>query len=93
MRQGSSEDLATTYGELKCSSFQKLCDYLKAHMSFGTDSKFLDIGSGLGKPNLHVLLDPGVEYSFGVEDMRLRWALSMLNLKACSPNALRRLQG
>ena len=50
-------------------------------MSFGTDSKFLDIGSGLGKPNLHVLLDPGVEYSFGVEDMRLRWALSMLNLK------------
>ena len=36
---------------------------------------------GLGKPNLHVLLDPGVEYSFGVEDMRLRWALSMLNLK------------
>ena len=54
---------------------------MKQHMSFGTESKFLDIGAGLGKPNLHVLLDPGVEYSFGVEHINLRWALSMLNLK------------
>jgi len=68
------------YGEVTMGSFQKIVNYLKRDMAFNQDSIFLDIGSGLGKPNFHVLLDPGVQYSFGVELESLRYALSLHNL-------------
>jgi hypothetical protein len=69
------------FGELTSGSFQRICSFLKAEFGFGTDSNFLDLGAGLGKPCLHVLLDPGVQYSFGVEVHELRWVLSLENLK------------
>jgi len=68
------------YGEITIGSFQRVVNFLKTKLGFDQDSLFLDIGSGLGKPNFHVLLDPGVQYSFGVELEALRYSLSLHNL-------------
>jgi len=68
------------YGEVTTGSFHKIIKFLKLNLGFDHNSIFLDIGSGLGKPNFHVLLDPGVKYSFGVELESLRYALSLHNL-------------
>ena len=78
---GGSGSGGSVYGEITSHSFQKICSYLKQHMNFDRTSYFLDIGAGLGKPSLHVLLDPGVQFSFGVEIEHHRWVLSMWNLK------------
>lgn len=40
------------------------------------------MGSGLGKPNLHVAVDPGVQVSYGIELEELRWHLSLHNLRS-----------
>lgn len=68
------------YGEVTIGSFQRMVNFLKENLDFDGESIFLDIGSGLGKPNFHVLLDPGVRYSFGVELEALRYSLSLHNL-------------
>jgi len=62
-------------------TFQKIVNVLCQHTGFDASSSFLDIGSGLGKPNLHVALNPGVQLSFGIEVEELRWQLSMHNLR------------
>lgn len=64
-------------------TFQKIINCLVDRLDLGPSSSFLDIGSGLGKPNLHVAVEPGVRVSFGVELERLRWQLSMHNLRHC----------
>jgi len=69
------------YGEVTMGTFQKVVDALAEHTGFDSSSAFVDIGSGLGKPNLHVALNPGVRLSFGVELEELRWQLSMHNLR------------
>lgn len=68
------------YGELTVGSMQKMVDLMKTHTDFGPDSRFIDVGSGLGKPNLHVTQDPGVEFSYGIEMEHVRWILGMSNL-------------
>ena len=68
------------YGELTIGSMQKMIELMKIHTEFGPDSRFIDVGSGLGKPNLHVAQDPGVEFSYGIEMEHVRWALGMSNL-------------
>jgi hypothetical protein len=45
-----------------------------------TESRFIDVGSGLGKPNFHVAQDPGVRISIGIELEEIRWQLAMQNL-------------
>ena len=67
------------YGEITASSMQKMINLLKAHTAFNANSRFIDIGSGLGKPNLHVAQDPGGQFSFGIEIKRIRWMLSLHN--------------
>jgi hypothetical protein len=69
------------YGEVTMGTFQKVVDALCEHTGFDASSSFVDIGSGLGKPNLHVALNPGVRLSYGVELEELRWQLSMHNLR------------
>lgn len=69
------------YGEITMGTFQKVVDALAEHTGFDASSSFVDIGSGLGKPNLHVALNPGVRLSYGVELEELRWQLSMHNLR------------
>jgi Histone methylation protein DOT1. len=69
------------YGELTVGSMQKMIELMKIHTNFGKDSRFIDVGSGLGKPNLHVTQDPAVEFSYGIEMEHVRWMLGMSNLK------------
>lgn len=69
------------YGEVTMGTFQKVIDALALHTGFDASSSFIDIGSGLGKPNLHVALNPGVKLSYGIELEQLRWQLSMHNLR------------
>lgn len=69
------------YGEITQNSFQRVVDFMKEHCELSERSLFLDVGSGLGKPNFHVAIDPGVEVSYGVELEELRWHLSLHNLK------------
>ncbi len=57
-----------------------MINLMKVHTGFDSSSCFIDIGSGLGKPNLHVAQDPGVEFSLGIEVKKLRWMLSLHNL-------------
>lgn len=68
------------YGELTVGSMQKMIELMKVHTDFGPESRFIDVGSGLGKPNLHVAQDPGVEFSYGIEMEHVRWVLGMSNL-------------
>ena len=71
-------DGGAIYGEITASStMQKMINLLKAHTAFNANSHFIDIGSRLGKPNLHVDQDPGVGFSFGIEIKRIRWMLSL----------------
>ncbi|GMF24553.1 unnamed protein product [Phytophthora fragariaefolia] len=70
------------YGEITQASFQRVVDYLKENCELSEASRFLDVGSGLGKPNFHVAVDPGVEVSYGIELEELRWHLSLHNLRS-----------
>ncbi|KAE9008034.1 hypothetical protein PR001_g16810 [Phytophthora rubi] len=70
------------YGEITQASFQRVVDYLKDKCELSESSRFLDVGSGLGKPNFHVAVDPGVEVSYGIELEELRWHLSLHNLRS-----------
>lgn len=49
-------------------------------------SRFIDVGSGLGKPNFHVAQSPGVRISVGIELERIRWQLAMYNLGQILPH-------
>jgi hypothetical protein len=69
------------YGELTVGSMQKMVELMKIHTKLGPESRFIDVGSGLGKPNLHVAQDPAVEFSYGIEMEHVRWMLGMSNLK------------
>jgi hypothetical protein len=44
----------------------------------GEDSMFIDVGSGLGKPNFHACQDPGVRVSIGIELEEIRWQVRLL---------------
>lgn len=61
------------YGEVTQKSFARIVNMLKTECELDTTSTFIDIGAGLGKPNLHVALDPGVKASVGVELGGERW--------------------
>ena len=65
------------YGEVTQKSFARIVDLLKTKCELDSSSTFIDIGAGLGKPNLHVALDPGVKASVGVELGGERWWQSM----------------
>ena len=75
------------YGELTSGSMQTVIDLMKQYTDLGPLSKFIDVGSGLGKPNLHVMYDPGVAFSYGIEMERSRFMLGMTNLNAVVKNS------
>ena len=79
-RLGGNGSGGAIYGELTVTSMQKMINLMKEHMGFDKNSRFIDVGCGLGKPNLHVAQDPGVEFSYGIEMERVRWLLGMHNL-------------
>ncbi len=53
--------------------------FLQDKTGFDENSSFIDVGSGLGKPNFHVAHDPKVEISYGLELEKVRWELSITN--------------
>lgn len=69
------------YGELTRQSMQNVTEFMCLEGELGPDSIFIDIGAGLGKPNLHVALDPQVRFSVGIDHENVRWQLSLHNLK------------
>jgi hypothetical protein len=71
------------YGELTKHSMQKVIDLMVKTTGFSSSSRFIDVGSGIGKPNLHVAQYPGVEFSCGIELEHCRWSLGMTCLNAC----------
>ena len=54
-------------------SMQRVANFLVDQCEMGPESRFIDIGSGLGKPNFHVSESPGVRLSLGIELEELRW--------------------
>lgn len=78
---GGNSSFGPIYGELTMGSMQKMINLMKEHTSFDNTSRFIDVGSGVGKPNLHVAQDPGVELSYGIEVEGDRWLLSMHGLQ------------
>mmetsp|Transcript_48869 Transcript_48869/g.59113 ORF Transcript_48869/g.59113 Transcript_48869/m.59113 type:complete len:401 (+) Transcript_48869:82-1284(+) len=68
------------YGELTVGSMQKVIDIMKDKLEFTAGSRFIDVGCGLAKPNMHVVQDPGVEFSYGIELNKERWFLGLHNL-------------
>lgn len=67
------------YGELTMHSMQKIVNILITKCNFSHKSRFIDVGSGLGKPNFHVSQDPAVRLSLGVELEEIRWQVSHTN--------------
>ena len=68
------------YGELTVGSMQKMTNLMIEYTNLSKDSRFIDVGCGLGKPNMHVAQYPGVEFSYGIEMEHVRWMLGMANL-------------
>jgi len=85
---GGNGNGGAIYGELTIGSMQKIIELMKKHTNFNKSSRFIDVGCGLGKPNLHVAQDPGVQFSYGVEMERVRWLLGMCNLNQVLDEAL-----
>jgi hypothetical protein len=81
------------YGELTMHSMQKMINLMVDTTGLNTTSRFLDVGSGIGKPNLHVAQSPGVAFSCGVEIHYTRWALGMTCLKSCVDAAVKQRLG
>lgn len=68
------------YGELTMHSMQRVTNLLIEKCGMNHASRFIDVGSGLGKPNFHVAQHPAVRLSLGVELETIRWQLAMHNL-------------
>lgn len=78
---GGNASSGPIYGELTMGSMQKMINLMKEHTGLCETSRFIDVGSGIGKPNLHVAQDPGVAFSYGLEVEESRWLLGMTCLK------------
>ena len=77
---GGNSHGGAIYGELTVGSMQKMINLMIEHTGFGADSRFIDVGCGLGKPNLHAAQMPGVEFSYGIEMEHTRWMLGIANV-------------
>ena len=64
---GGNGQGAAMYGEMIKSSCQRAIDLLIKHAGLGPGSRFIDIGCGRGKPNLHAALYARVQFSYGIE--------------------------
>jgi len=72
------------YGELTVGSMQRVTEIMKRHLNLNSSSRFVDVGAGLGKPNVHVGCDPGVE----VRAKDRNFYISMRISPPSSPNKL-----
>jgi hypothetical protein len=77
---GGGGDGGPIYGELTQKSMGKVVRSMADQCGLGAESRLLDIGAGIGKPNVHAALLP-VELYYGVEVSRVRWELCMHVMK------------
>jgi hypothetical protein len=61
--------------------YEQVINFMMENCEMDRNSLFIDVGSGLGKPNFHAAQDPGVRVSVGIELEEIRWQLAMQNLK------------
>jgi hypothetical protein len=66
-RLGGGEGVEGIYGSITQAGMNKIFDCMKHGTSFGANSCLIDIGSGLGRPQLHAAIDPGLKKSLGIE--------------------------
>lgn len=66
------------YGEITITSMQRIVSFLEESCNLNENSFFIDIGSGLGKPNIHVAAAVNVRLSLGLELEELRYKLSLV---------------
>eukprot|EP00605_Chrysophyceae_sp_TOSAG23-4_P000637 GSChrysophyteH1.ASY1.ANO1.718.1 assembled CDS len=78
---GGNGTTGAIYGELTMGSMQKIINLMVEKCELNDQSRFIDVGSGLGKPNFHAAQDPQCRLSVGIELEKIRWQLSMYNLK------------
>jgi hypothetical protein len=78
---GGNASMGPIYGELTMGSMQKMINLMKEHTHLDEHSYFIDVGSGIGKPNIHVAQDSRVKASYGIEVEQSRWVLGMSCLK------------
>ena len=64
---GGNGSFGAIYGELTMHSMQRVVNVLVARCEMSHKSRFMDVGSGLGKPNFHVAQNPLVRLSIGIE--------------------------
>ena len=86
---GGNGSCGPIYGELTMGSMQKMVNLMQKHTHLDTSSRFIDVGSGIGKPNLHVTQDPGVAFSCGIEMELDRWRLGLKCLQFVLQEALK----
>jgi len=86
-RIGGNASGGPIYGELTVGSMHKMIHLMIQHTGLDKDSTFIDVGSGLGKPNLHVAADPGVYLSVGIECEKDRYLLGLHNLRGVLGNS------
>ena len=79
---------AAMYGEMMKASMQRVVEKLISDTGLSTSSRFLDVGCGLGKPQLHVAQMAHVEFSYGIDIDELRVFLANLNLKRIMKEAM-----
>lgn len=70
---GGNGHTGAIYGELTMASMHRVLEVLVTDCELGPDSRIIDVGCGLGKPNFHMAQYPGVRLSIGVELEELRW--------------------
>eukprot|EP00968_Pinguiococcus_pyrenoidosus_P015459 scaffold1430_cov257-Pinguiococcus_pyrenoidosus.AAC.10 len=71
---GGNADGGAIYGEITEGSMARIVTALEQYCGFSSRSTFIDVGSGLGKPNVHVAQYPGVVCSYGIELEDIRYA-------------------
>ena len=79
---------AAMYGEMMKASMQRVVEKLMSDTGLSTSSRFLDVGCGLGKPQLHVAQMAHVEFSYGIDIDELRVFLANLILKRIMKEAM-----
>jgi len=82
---GGNGTTGAIYGELTMGSMQKVVNLMVNKCGLTHTSRVIDVGAGLGKPNLHFAQDPGCRLSLGVELEDIRWRLSMFILDGILP--------
>jgi hypothetical protein len=74
---GESGRTSPLYGELTTGSMHKILRHMVEKMNLSKSSRFLDVGSGRGRPNLHASAYPRPRLSIGIEVDENRWKVNL----------------